>query len=121
MGTPTLANTDFIVISNNEHIAIYDSTNGTWNAAAVDMSNGGSAPTDKETSFYFADAALRCYNPNFDTNVKSTWFGHINRTLFGDSTHKDYNAWYYDTTKLLAPSDITAGTGYSRYTAPGKL
>ena len=106
--TPTAAAGEFFALANQEHIAIYDFTVGLWLLTAIDM---GADPTAGEriVKYYFADAALRCYNPTFNANVFPRWHGHIKRTLFEGSTAEIvHNEWYTTTTKLMAPEGNVA-------------
>ena len=105
---PTLMGAEFFALANREHVAIYDVLSGIWNLSAIDMGSDPGAG-ERILQCYFADAALRCYNPTFNTNVSSRWHGHIKRTLFEDSGEEVVkNKWYTTTTKLMAPEGNVA-------------
>ncbi len=111
--SPDLIDGEFIVVGNQEHIAIYDIIRGFWYEEAIDM---GTDPgvNSRKVAFYFSNAALRCYNTLMHANHKTRWFGHIKRTLFEDSGgEKALDFWYTTTTKLLAPSNYYDFTDYS--------
>ncbi len=125
--TPTLADegVDLFAIGNEQHIAIYDSNAALWLVSAIDMKSSIDVGYRK-FGYYFANAALRCYNQFFGLDASGNldqvtrWHGHINKVLFGDSTHKTINEWYTTTTKLLPPDGNTAFASTIGSEKPGR-
>ncbi len=106
---------EIFAIANGQYVAIYDFKTELWLTTAIDM-KADIGLDRRNLGFYFANAALRCYNKYFGLDVSGNvdqvtrWCGHIRRDLFGQTDDEpSINEWFTTTSRLMAPE----ATAYS--------
>jgi len=122
---PSLADTKYLVMQDENELDIRDLTNKVWRAGLVNLDKDNTAATshpsiDTKPIYYIADGILRAIDSNFNNaNTISKWYGVINRTNFADSTgNAQLLEWLAADQKLYPPSATTHGAGEDHN--PGK-
>ena len=126
--------TEFYVYSNGVNIYLLDKANLVWDggiagAATFDLDkptmilgSDGSSDALVKPVFYYGDGALRVADGNYtnagnDVGLKNKWFGHIKRSLFGETGDFTINhdRWYVDNQELIPPTAQDASGADSGY------
>tara|TARA_R110000824_G_scaffold37327_9_gene114745 strand:- start:5301 stop:8240 length:2940 start_codon:yes stop_codon:yes gene_type:complete len=120
---PEYKESEYYAYSNQNHISIWQGApvNRWYSTIIYTRPHTQDDPVpaaSRIVQFYFADAALRCYNATLSDRFSPTWFGHVKRGLFKYSGKQiNLNEWYKTTTKLMPP---IGNIGYNFQTTGGE-
>jgi hypothetical protein len=123
---PSLSDTKYVVMQNENVADIKDLTNDIWRTGAFNLDKDDTVVTDHPSQdtkpiYYIADGILRAIDTNFNNaNTISKWYGVINRTNFVDGEgNAQFLEWLSADQKLYPPSDTTHADGEDHN--PGKV